>query len=172
MVAAALASEPSCGDVRVVAIDGPSGSGKSTLADAVASDLDCPIMRLDLLYPGWGGLVEGVRLLHDQVLVPLSQGRRAHYRAWDWSAGGWGAERHLDPAPILIVEGCGSSTGAAGEFAAVRVWLDAPSDLRRMRALARDGETYAPWWETWAAQERALFDADRTRERADLHLGG
>ena len=46
--------------------------------------------------------------------------------------------------------------------------VDAPTDLRRRRGLARDGETYAPWWDTWAAQERALFTADRTRERADL----
>jgi hypothetical protein len=171
-VVAALASEPRCGAVRVVAIDGPSGAGKSTLADAVASDLDCPVMRVDLLYPGWTGLAEGVRLLHDLVLVPLSEGRRARYRAWDWTADAWGAEHTLDPTPFLVVEGCGSSTGAAGGFAAVTVWLDAPADVRRMRALARDGEVYAPFWEVWAAQERALFGPDRTRERADLHLGG
>lgn len=171
-MAAALGSVPRCGAVRVIAIDGPSGAGKSTLADAVASDLDCPIMRVDLLYPGWGGLAEGVRLLHDHVLVPLAEGRTAHYRAWDWVAGSWGAQRHLEPTPLLVVEGCGSSVGANGDLAAVRVWLDAPADVRRMRALARDGEAYAPWWETWAAQENVLFGADRTRERADLHLGG
>ena len=96
-MAAALASEPRCGAVRVVAIDGPSGAGKSTLADAVASDLDCPVMRVDLLYPGWTGLAEGVRLLHDRVLVPLSQGRRAHYRAWDWAADAWGSAPSPSP---------------------------------------------------------------------------
>jgi hypothetical protein len=34
--------------------------------------------------------------------------------------------------------------------------------------MARDGATYRPNWERWAASERALFARDRTRERADL----
>jgi hypothetical protein len=34
--------------------------------------------------------------------------------------------------------------------------------------MARDGETYRPNWERWAASERELFERDRTRERADL----
>lgn len=154
----------------MIAIDGPSGSGKSTLADAVSAALGCPVMRVDELYPGWTGLAEGIRLLREWVLVPLSQGHRAEYRVWDWAAGEWGGSRVLDPTPWLVVEGCGSTSGAAGTFAALRVWLDAPEDVRRVRALARDGETYAPWWQTWAAQEHALFTADRTRERADLVL--
>ncbi len=154
----------------VVALDGPSGAGKTTLADAVASDLGCPVVRLEDLYPGWDGLAEGVRLLHERVLEPLSRGEVARYRAWDWLASAWGQERTVAPVPLLVVEGCGASAGPAGELAAVRVWLDAPSDVRRQRGLARDGETYAPWWDSWAAQERALFDADGTRARADLVL--
>ncbi|MDO5534500.1 MAG: hypothetical protein Q4F65_07605, partial [Propionibacteriaceae bacterium] len=168
VIARALAAQPRCGDVVVVALDGPSGAGKTTLADAVAADLDCPIVRVEDLYPGWDGLAEGVRLLVDLVLEPLAAGEVARYRAWDWHAGDWGPQRRVDPVPLLVVEGCGASVGRAGEFAAVRVWVDAPTDLRRQRGLARDGETYAPWWEQWAAQERALFTADRTREKADL----
>jgi hypothetical protein len=34
--------------------------------------------------------------------------------------------------------------------------------------MERDGATYAPHWARWAAQERAHFAADRTRERADV----
>ena len=40
--------------------------------------------------------------------------------------------------------------------------------VRRARGLARDGAAYEPWWETWAAAERAHFARNRTRERADL----
>jgi hypothetical protein len=36
--------------------------------------------------------------------------------------------------------------------------------------IARDGEAYRPHWERWAAQERAHFAAEGTRERADLRL--
>jgi len=50
----------------------------------------------------------------------------------------------------------------------VRVWVDAPSDVRYARAMARDGEHYRPHWQRWAAQEESLFTADHTRERADL----
>ena len=64
----------------VVAIDGPSGAGKTTLADAVATDLDCPVVRVEDLYPGWDGLAEGVRLLVEQVLEPLCRGEVARYR--------------------------------------------------------------------------------------------
>lgn len=152
----------------VVAIDGPSGAGKTTLAEAVASDLDCPVVHVEDLYPGWDGLAEGVRLLHDLVLEPLSRGKVARYPVWDWRASAWGDSRAVAPVPLLVVEGCGASAGPAGDLAAVRVWVDAPADLRKQRGLARDGEAYAPFWEGWAAQERAMFSADGTRGRADL----
>jgi len=51
---------------------------------------------------------------------------------------------------------------------AVSVWVDAARDVRLARGIARDGESYRPHWERWAAQEDALFAADGTRARADL----
>ena len=48
------------------------------------------------------------------------------------------------------------------------IWLDAPEELRRERALARDGELFAPHWEQWAAQEQAHWHAGRPWELADL----
>jgi dephospho-CoA kinase len=50
------------------------------------------------------------------------------------------------------------------------IWVDAPEEQRYRRAMARDGDAYAPHWARWAAQERAHFAADRTRERADVRL--
>ena len=50
----------------------------------------------------------------------------------------------------------------------VLIWVEASRDDRYARAMARDGATYQPNWERWAASERALFARDRTRERADL----
>jgi cytidylate kinase len=48
------------------------------------------------------------------------------------------------------------------------MWLDASEEVRYRRAMERDGATYAPHWARWAAQERAHFTADRTRDRADV----
>ena len=72
--------------------------------------------------------------------------------------------------PLLVVEGCGALVPPAAPYAAVRVWLDAPDEVRKERALSRDGETYAPHWERWAAQEDAVYAVARPRETAHLVL--
>lgn len=168
VVELARATEPRCGATVVVAIDGHSGSGKTTLAEAVATTLDAQVVHLDLIYPGWDGLGESVDILATRVLQPLSEARSATYRRWDWERDEWAEEHVVLPAPFLVVDGCGSSVLPAGRYAAVRVFLDADPALRRARGLARDGDSYAPYWERWAAQERELFDRDGTRQRADL----
>ncbi|MFZ2426779.1 MAG: 4-amino-4-deoxy-L-arabinose transferase, partial [Propioniciclava sp.] len=87
---------------------------------------------------------------------------------WDWAASTRGRVRIVAPSPLLVVEGCGASVGEASAYVSLRVWVDAPREVRRARGLARDGETFRPHWERWAAQEDALFAADGTRARADL----
>ncbi len=168
VLAALRGAPPQCGDTAVVAVDGPSGSGKTTLARGLVDALECPVVHMDELYPGWDGLAESVPLLVDHVLTPLAAGRAATYRTWDWDAGRWGRSRSVEPCPYLVVEGCGAGVGRAGELAAVRVWVEAPRPERMRRGLTRDGETFRPHWERWAAQEEALYAADRTREHADV----
>ncbi|MFN2318993.1 MAG: AAA family ATPase [Dermatophilaceae bacterium] len=168
-VVTALDAAPArCGAVRVVTIDGPSGSGKTTLARGVGEALGAPVVHMDRIYPGWDGLAESVGLLVEQVLGPVARGEAAAYRVWDWDRGGWRGSKSVPRTGVLVVEGCGSSVGPAGECAAVRVWLEAPRDERRRRGLARDGEAYRPHWEQWAAQEDSLYARDGTRAKADL----
>ncbi|NHA67216.1 nucleoside/nucleotide kinase family protein [Phycicoccus flavus] len=168
VLTALRSASPRCGATAVVAVDGPSGSGKTTLAKGLVDALDAPVVHMDEIFPGWDGLAAAVPLLVDQVLTPLSRGDDARYRVWDWDAGTWGEERTVAAGPLLVVEGCASSVGPAGTFAAVRVWVEAPRAERMRRGIARDGETFRPHWERWAEQERALFAADRTREHADV----
>lgn len=152
----------------VVAVDGPSGSGKSVLATAVARDLRAPLLHMDDLFPGWDGLAQASALLAEQVLEPLARGGRAAYRRWDWHRDGWGEQVPVPPAELLVVEGCGSSVGPAAQHVTVAVWVEADHRVRMRRGLARDGETYRPHWERWAAQEQQLFATDGTRDRADV----
>ncbi len=164
----ARGAEPRCGDAVVIGIDGPSGSGKTTLAEAIRERLDCPVIHMDDLFPGWNGLAPAAGLLADQVLRPLAAGEPAGYRRWDWIASAWAERIEVPPSPWLIVEGCASTVRPASSYIAVAVWVEAAQDVRMNRGIERDGETYRPHWERWAAQEQELFSTDRTRERADL----
>ena len=95
VVTLARDAEPRCGGAVVVAIDGPSGSGKTTLAKGVADALEglgtVEVVHMDLIFPGWDGLAEGIEMLSRRVLAPLATGRPAHHPVWDWGAGAWGA---------------------------------------------------------------------------------
>ena len=174
VVSLALAAEPRCGDVVVVALDGPSGAGKTTLARGIELALarrgPVAVVHMDHLYPGWDGLAQAPGLLTAQVLEPLARGERATYRLWSWVREQWSGTRDVPPCRFLVVEGCGSSVEPAGSYAAVSVFVDADTALRMRRGIDRDGEAYRPQWQRWADQESALFSADATRERADLVL--
>jgi len=62
--------------------------------------------------------------------------------------------------------GAGAKPGRYLESALI--WLEAGRDIRLRRGIDRDGESYRPHWQRWAASEEALFALDGTRSRADL----
>ncbi len=170
VVEAARAAAPAVGPTVVVAVDGRSGSGKTLLGTAVARALACPVVHLDAVYPGWDGLEAGVALVTAYVLEPVARGEAAAYPRWDWMRSRPGRTIGVDAGRYLVLEGCGALVPPAATFAAVRVWVDAPTAVRRERALSRDGETYAPHWDRWAAQEDAVYAAARPWDSADLVL--
>ncbi|GEL99638.1 uridine kinase family protein [Cellulomonas terrae] len=166
----ALAAPPRLGGVRVIAVDGPAGSGKTTLADALGAR-GATVLHLDDLYEGWSGLEGSLwPRLSAQVLEPLRRGTPGRYQRYDWYSGTF--EEWVDvPVPaLLVVEGCGSARRAVDPVAVLRVWVEAPADLRLARGLARDGSDAREHWLTWMADEAAHFARERTRERADVRL--
>lgn len=170
LVERARALAPSAGGARVIGIDGRSGAGKSTLALLLAPQLDAAVIHLDRLYDGWDGLDRGVATLEREVLAPLAAGEPVLVPRYDWLAGDWDVPWPLGEPATLIVEGVGAGARPGAAHLALLVWLEAPVEVRRARALARDGEVYAPHWERWAAQEDALLARERTPERADVVL--
>ena len=135
--------------VPVVTIDGYSGAGKSTLAAALASLVNgWQVLHLDDWYPGWDGLAAGARIAR-RIAADLREGRASSYEAWDWEAGATGETTRVPLAPTII-EGCGAIEAEAD----IAIWIADPGeDERRSRALARDGQTYAPHWRRWADQD-------------------
>jgi anthranilate synthase component 1/para-aminobenzoate synthetase len=63
-------------------------------------------------------------------------------------------------APVVIGEGVGAGVRQARARLDLLVWVHAAGPLRRQRALARDGDAFAAWWDAWAAQEDGLLAAD------------
>ena len=135
--------------VPVVTIDGYSGSGKSTLAAALARLVPgWQVLHLDDWYPGWDGLAAGADIAR-RIAADLRGGRASSYEAWDWEAGATGETTRVPLAPTII-EGCGAIEAEAD----LAIWIADPGeDERRSRALARDGQTYAPHWRRWAEQD-------------------
>ena len=135
--------------VPVVTIDGYSGSGKSTLAAALARLVNgWQVLHLDDWYPGWDGLEAGADIAR-RIAADLRGGRASSYEAWDWENGTTGATIRVPLVPTII-EGCGAIEAEAD----LVIWIADPGeDERRSRALARDGQTYAPHWQRWARQD-------------------
>lgn len=159
-------------DSLVVAVDGPSGSGKTRLARRVARALgDSTLVRMDHVVPGWDGLEESTRLIRP-VLEQLRAGEPVRYRVWDWSIDGWGAPLSRPPAAHVVLEGCGAGALHLADLVDFLIYVDAPPEVRRKRAIARDGASYEAHWARWAAQEEAHYSANRTRQRADLVIDG
>ena len=159
---------PKAGATRVVAIDGRSGAGKTSLAAALHRQLDAPVVSLEGLYGGWDGLEHGIDLLVSEVLEPLAAGKTARVPRYDWVTGEWAEPTLLEPPGMLIVEGVGAGARSAAAFESLLVWLEVPAPIRKKRALDRDGQTFAPYWDRWAAQEDKLLARERTPDRADI----
>ena len=155
----------------IISIDGRSGSGKTQLADMLnfsftAEHFAVRVLNLDSIYPGWDGLAEGTKTWR-KISRNLRKGKPASYREWDWHADAPGPKHTIDPAQetVIICEGVGAIAGTCD----VRIVVKAPDELRYRRAIDRDGETYRPHWERWAAQEETLFAAySATYAQADF----
>ena len=153
---------------RVIAIDGRSGAGKTSLAAELSAGLAAPVVTLEDLYGGWDGLERGISLLVSAVLEPLSAGRAARVPRYDWVTGQWAEPWLLEPPAVLIVEGAGAGARRAAAYERALVWIEEAASVRKKRALDRDGETFAPHWDQWAAQEEAMLAREHTPSRAGL----
>lgn len=154
----------------VVIIDGRSGAGKTTLARMLTERWPIAgrvqLVALDSIYPGWDGLQDGVERALDGILRPHGRGYLGEWRRWDWERDTEAESHAVDPALGVIIEGSGILTPAAGAIADVRVWLESAEPGRKARALDRDGDTYRPHWDRWAAQEKAHIARDDPRALA------
>ncbi|MCP9959743.1 uridine kinase family protein [Streptomyces sudanensis] len=160
LAAGVRALPPSCGPVRLVAVDGHAGSGKSTFAARFADALGgAPVLHLDDLAThdepfGWTGR------LRTQVLDRFARGEAAEYRPYDWDARRFGPPRRLPPAPVVLVEGVGAGRRAVRPHLARLLWMDRAPEDSWLRGRLRDGPAQSAFWDGWTVAEIRHFARD------------
>jgi hypothetical protein len=167
-----VALPPSCGPVRLVAVDGPGGAGKSTFAGRLAAALgDAQVIHTDD-FAAWDVPIEWFPRLWEQVVEPLAAGRCGRYQRYDWVRRELAEWHDVPLAPVIILEGVSAGRREIADHLALTVWIETPADLRLARGIERDGEELRSFWNDWIRAEDAHFAADGTRDRADLVVTG
>lgn len=159
---------PSCGPVRLVAVDGHAGSGKSTFSSALAAQLGgAPVVRLDDLatheaYFGWR------QRLREQVMEPLAEGRAAVYQVYDWERGAFTGWAEAAAAPVVLLEGVGAGRRGVRDRLACLLWMEMAAGAAWERGMRRDGPALSGFWARWTRAERAHFAEDPSTPHANF----
>ncbi|MFI8964478.1 uridine kinase [Streptomyces sp. NPDC053493] len=158
---------PSCGPVRLVAVDGHAGSGKSTFAGRLSVALGgAPVLHLDDL-ASHAELFAWTDRMLAEVIGPLSRGETALYHPYDWTLRSFGPPRPLPPAPVVLVEGVGAGRRALRPFLAGLLWMERGPEESWGRGRHRDGPELSSFWDGWTVAETRHFAEDPSRPFAD-----
>ncbi|MFF4699071.1 uridine kinase family protein [Streptomyces chattanoogensis] len=164
---------PSCGPVRLIAVDGHAGSGKSTFAARLAEALEgAPVVHTDDLATH-DELFTWDERFREQVVEPLARGERARYGIYDWVRREIGEWRELAPAPVVLIEGVGTGRRTLRPYLACLLWMELAREHSWERGQLRDGPGLSVFWDGWIRAERRHFAADPSRPYADflVHQG-
>jgi len=153
--------------VVLVGIGGHGAAGKTTLARMIPG---AQIVSTDEFWTG-----EGFDLarLAAEVVAPLSRGEAATFASYDWSARRPRGSRTVEPEGIVVIEGVCALHRTLRDAYSVRVWVDAPADVRLARGVARDGEAArATWVDVWMPSENRYVERDDPVSCAQLVVDG
>lgn len=110
--------------------------------------------------------------LAEEVLAPLSRGRAAVYRRYDWSRDRLGKDAvGVRPRGVILVEGVYSARPELRGYVDIAIYVDTPRAERERRLWAR-GQDEEVWIARWLAAEEWYEREHHPRERANLVVRG
>lgn len=150
-------------ELVLVGIGGHGCAGKTTLARMIPG---AQRVATDEFWTGAGFDIERIAA---EVVAPLCRGETARFASYNWHARASRGMRSIDPGGIVIVEGVCALHRTLRDAYAVRVWVNAPADVRLARAVARDGEdARAAWVDRWMPSEDRYVERDQPVSCAHL----
>lgn len=151
----------------VAAIDGRSGSGKTVLAAKLAENLACPVVHTDDFYlpparrmPEWEKTPcanMDLMRLRQEVLEPFKAGRPVRYRPYRCAAGDYGPVVSVPAGKVLLVEGSYSHHRELAGLYDLKIFLTCSLESQRKRLMAREGERFRDFEQTWIPLEEAYI---------------
>ena len=158
------------GQRLLVTLDGPCASGKTTLARKLARAVQGTMVHTDdfviphaqktpqrLAVPG--GNLDAERLINE-VVLPFKDGRPVFYRRYDCGADRLLPQEPLPPSRVLILEGSYCNLPAIRACADLRLFLDAPWEIRKARLMKRESPaSLRQYLERWIPLENAYLAA-------------
>jgi len=81
--------------------------------------------------------------------------------------------REVRPEGVVVIEGVCALHRRFRDAYDLKVWVDAPREVRLARGVARDGEAARSTWEdVWMPMEDAYVERDDPVSAADLIIDG
>jgi uridine kinase len=153
--------------LTLVGIGGHGAAGKTTLARKVPG---AQIVSTDEFWDGEGFDLDR---LEREVVAPLGRGEAATFASYDWVAQATRGCRTVEPTGVVVVEGVCALHRKLRDAYAVRIWVEASSEVRLARAVARDGEeARRTWVDVWMPSEDRYVERDDPAGCADLVVSG
>ena len=150
-----------------VGVGGRGGAGKSTLAARIPG---AQVVGTDEFWDGDGF---DLGRLREEVFEPLLAGREARFASWNWAERRAGGEHAVAPRGVVVVEGVCALHRRFRDDYDVRVWVEAPYEVRLARGVARDGEAARRTWvERWMPSEERYVESDDPIACADVIVDG
>ncbi len=151
----------------LVGIGGRGGAGKTTLAGLVPG---AQVVSTDEF---WNGESFDIARLRREVVEPLTRASPALFSSYDWAAGEQRGLRVVEPTGVIVIEGVCALHRSLRLAYAVRVWVEAPYEVRLARGLTRDGEAArGTWVGVWMPSEDRYVTEDDPVSCAHIVVDG